>query len=504
MYTQCPKCLTIFQIDEDALQASLGIVQCGHCTQRFDALRTLSDTLPREPNAPLGELDPTERVPTLTESIPSSATERATHTGAGEVAAPTGASHPESAAPASDAQAVSVEITVTGSAQPVGGVSDWFADFETELTSSLIADASRAGLDDADGDDNAWQVVDLPAQRDFSGPDLPGSFAGFPTGDAELADQAAWCASLDDAGALVGGAPRVPAPEYPAPGGEGDELFAGDVVAPGPEELGASPADGTDMQPPDEAEEAANDPATPAASESGPSPAVPDAALPASMFLVHEAGNIGDATAPDAVPTVVEPAPAEASPPAEEAAPSEEAARAEVISDPAEPLPPVYVRPRRRRSAGVAWALGCLALVVVLAAQLAWIKRVDLFQNPATHGWTARACQVIACRLPPIPDVAKLELVSRDVRPDPQVAGALTITATLRNDAHFRQPWPVVVVELSDLDNNPVAMRRFRPAEYMPDPARRAAGIAPGATSAIAFEVVDPGRRAVSFQFGFE
>jgi hypothetical protein len=176
----------------------------------------------------------------------------------------------------------------------------------------------------------------------------------------------------------------------------------------------------------------------------------------------------------------------------------------EIVSDPAEPVAPVYVRPRRRRTAGVAWALGCLVLALVLAAQIAWIKRVDLFRDPATHPWVARACQVIACRLPPIRDASKLELVSRDVRPDPHTSGALMITATVRNDADFRQPWPVVVVELTDLDNNVVAMRRFRPAEYMPDAARRAAGIAAGATSAVAFEVADPGRRAVAFRFSFE
>jgi hypothetical protein len=59
-------------------------------------------------------------------------------------------------------------------------------------------------------------------------------------------------------------------------------------------------------------------------------------------------------------------------------------------------------------------------------------------------------------------------------------------------------------VELNDLDNKPVAMRRFRPSEYMTDPARRAAGIAPGATAVVAFEVADPGRRAIAFQFDFE
>ena len=166
---------------------------------------------------------------------------------------------------------------------------------------------------------------------------------------------------------------------------------------------------------------------------------------------------------------------------------------------------PVYVRPRRRVSrASVAWALGCVLSAGLLAAQLAWADRVELFRNPATQTWMARICRVVPCNLPLIKDTSQLELLSRDVRPDPNAAGALTITATVRNNATFRQPWPVVVVELNDLDNRPVAMRRFRPSEYMTDPARRGAGIAPGATAVVAFEVADPGRRAVAFQFGFE
>ncbi|HEX5953512.1 MAG TPA: DUF3426 domain-containing protein, partial [Rhodanobacteraceae bacterium] len=170
----------------------------------------------------------------------------------------------------------------------------------------------------------------------------------------------------------------------------------------------------------------------------------------------------------------------------------------------AEPAP-VYVPPRRRVSrASVAWALGCVLLALLLAAQLAWANRIELVRNPATQAWMARICDTVSCNLPLIKDTAKLELLSRDVRPNPIAAGALTITATVRNNAAFSQPWPVVVVELNDLDNRPVAMRRFRPSEYMTDRARRDAGIAAGATAAVAFEVADPGRRAVAFQFGFE
>ncbi len=456
MYTQCPHCLTVFQIEEDALQSSLGIVQCGHCARRFDALRTLSHTLPRVPNTPPAE-DPAKRVPTLTEAVP-----------------PNAFPPPPLTPPAP------------------GSGSDWFADFETELTTSLIADSAQTATGDGSGD-YAWQVTDLAVQGLASSPEPPVVLGDFRLHDEELADQAAWCESLEDAGLLLGGAPKTVAAEFPAPGGgEGIEPPSPEDAATEPDEPTGVPGDEAGPSPPDGLDLAAGDPQGMLPPESVPVGVAHRDALPASLFLVHEADQEAAAT-PDA-----------REPEAPDAAASEASPHQEVVSDPAEPLPPVYVRPRRHRTAGMAWTLGCLVLVVVLAAQVAWIKRVELFRSPATHAWTARACEVIACRLPPMRDVAKLELMSRDVRPDPRVAGALTITATLRNDAGFRQPWPVVVVKLSDLDNNPVAMRRFRPAEYMPDPDRRAGGIAPGATSAIAFEVADPGRRAVSFEFGFE
>jgi hypothetical protein len=200
----------------------------------------------------------------------------------------------------------------------------------------------------------------------------------------------------------------------------------------------------------------------------------------------------------------------DALPPDFGASPEEAASPAENADEPAghsQPAAePVYVPPRRRRigRSDWLWATGCVVLALALAAQVAWASRVALVRDPATQAQAMQLCARLDCRLPPIRDTAKLELLSRDVRPDPDAAGALAITATFRNNAPYRQPWPVVVVELTDLDNNVVAMRRFRPAEYMPDPARRSAGIAAGTTAAVAFEVADPGKRAVSFHFGFD
>ena len=416
MYTQCPECLTVYEIDEDALQASLGIVRCGRCDKRFDALRTLSDTLPIEPLSPLPGQEPGECAPTLTEAVPPSTIERA---------ARKSRSRKPAAASAPTEEATPQSTTATGAS-----ADDWFADIEFELSASAIA------------------------------PDVPAPDTGNDTWMVELPEEPRDSAAAEDArDTLVEDAGETSGPASPA--GTGEEI-------------------------PRELESEALDFDGPLDSLSGDANAEFDAPSPA---LDEVAEGSADAGAGEASPadTPIEIVPADA---------ETEATAA---------LPPVYVRPRRRFSrASAMWTLGCVPLALLLAAQLAWANRVELFRDPATQPWVARVCRNIPCQLPLIRDTAKLELLSRDVRPDPRTTGALTITATVRNDAAFNQPWPVVVVVLTDLDNNPVAMRRFRPAEYMTDPARRAVGIAPGANAVVAFEVADPGKRAVAFQFGFE
>lgn len=178
---------------------------------------------------------------------------------------------------------------------------------------------------------------------------------------------------------------------------------------------------------------------------------------------------------------------------------------------PAEPAPvppalPAFVRGRqpRSRTHNGRWIGGCAVLTLLLAAQLAWANRVALADNPGMRPLLAHVCSALRCTLPLRQDLSRLTLLSRDIRPHPSVPGALIISAALRNDAGFTQPYPLIRIALSDLDGNPIAMRRFRPSEYVSDPKTRAAGLSPGATIAVAFEVEDPGKNAVAFEFGFE
>lgn len=449
MYTQCPQCRTIFEINEDALQASLGIVRCGHCSERFDALRTLSESLPAGPEAALPEHDPEALAPTLTSAI-----------------APGGMQAAAQPARGSASEAVPSNDDTLATAQPDEA---WFDAFSGDRARALIADAAGIPPETIQGDP-AWQLPDLPMQARFAELDAiptPGvesltepSKANPPTPAAAVAAESepfteAW--GLD-----------IPV-EPVAP----EEHATSDV--PTANAGAAECADDTDATVPLTATETESD---------------IDSWLPEDPLRAEDLLSPGTGATEEENPASMAP---------QDEPPDDDAEHATVA-------PHVYVPPRRRRirRSDWLWAIGCALLALALTAQIAWNRRVMLVRDPATQAQALRLCARFDCRLPPIRDTTKLELLSRDVRPDPDASGALAITATFRNNAPYRQPWPIVVVELTDLDNNVVAMRRFRPVEYMPDAARRTAGIAAGTTAAVAFEVADPGKRAVSFHFGFD
>jgi hypothetical protein len=108
-----------------------------------------------------------------------------------------------------------------------------------------------------------------------------------------------------------------------------------------------------------------------------------------------------------------------------------------------------------------------------------------------------------ACELPPRVDLSRIELVDRDVRQHPQVAGALLINATLVNRAAFTQPYPVLAITFSNPSGTPVAARRFNPAEYLGKQADTEAGMPTDTPLRVVLEIADPGEDAVSFQFEF-
>jgi predicted Zn finger-like uncharacterized protein len=126
-----------------------------------------------------------------------------------------------------------------------------------------------------------------------------------------------------------------------------------------------------------------------------------------------------------------------------------------------------------------------------LAAQNDWRPGLELF------------CSFLRCELPLQVDLSRIELVSRDVRKHPRVAGALLINATLVNRADFRQPYPILEVTFSNSSGIPVAARRFHPGEYLGNQADIKAGMPVDTQLHVMLEIEDPGEDAVSFEFEF-
>ncbi len=143
-----------------------------------------------------------------------------------------------------------------------------------------------------------------------------------------------------------------------------------------------------------------------------------------------------------------------------------------------------------------------LLLTVTLMAQYVWWDRNRLAQISAIRPALDWLCQPLACNLPLRHDLARVEMVEREVRDHPNVKDALLVSAAFVNRANFVQAYPVLQIAFSDISGAPVAVRRFRPEEYLHErsPAR---GMAPGEQTLVMLEVVDPGQRAVSFQFDF-
>src|SRR5690606_25747421 len=88
--------------------------------------------------------------------------------------------------------------------------------------------------------------------------------------------------------------------------------------------------------------------------------------------------------------------------------------------------------------------------------------------------------------------------LAREVAPHPQRRDALRARASFRNDARWPQPWPRLLLTLSDVDGRAVAARAFTPDQYLGG-APSTPLVAPGQTVEIALEIREPSVETVSY-----
>jgi predicted Zn finger-like uncharacterized protein len=160
-------------------------------------------------------------------------------------------------------------------------------------------------------------------------------------------------------------------------------------------------------------------------------------------------------------------------------------------------------RPRAFSGRDVMSAFSIILLAVLLGLQWLWFNRATLATQADWRPVLEELCAVVHCELPLRVDLSQLAIINRDVRQHPAASEALLINAVFENRADFIQPYPFFEVSFIDSTGSPVAMRRFRPEEYLDEDVKVALGMAPQAPVQVVLEVMDPGEAAVSFQFDF-
>jgi len=142
------------------------------------------------------------------------------------------------------------------------------------------------------------------------------------------------------------------------------------------------------------------------------------------------------------------------------------------------------------------------ALSLTLALQILVVDRAQLAADAQWRPAIALLCTALRCELPPWREPAAFRLLARNVVPDPSEPGVLHVTASFRNDAHWPQPWPKLLLTLSDVDGRLAGERLFEPREYLGQ-ATTENGLASGQSASVAMDIVEPAPQIVTFTFDF-
>jgi Protein of unknown function (DUF3426) len=86
---------------------------------------------------------------------------------------------------------------------------------------------------------------------------------------------------------------------------------------------------------------------------------------------------------------------------------------------------------------------------------------------PGAKPYLERACIPLNCTVPPPRQTALLSIESSELQVDKNVAGLLTLSATLRNRAAVAQAHPSIELTLTDADDRPMSRRVLAPADYL-------------------------------------
>ena len=156
----------------------------------------------------------------------------------------------------------------------------------------------------------------------------------------------------------------------------------------------------------------------------------------------------------------------------------------------------------------VLWGIGFLLLTTSLLLEYLWFNRNQFIQVPEIQAEIETLCQTFECKKLSIRAPSRIELIARNIYSHPNEKDILLIDVTMRNNANFSQPYPVMQINFSDIRGNTVAARRFLATEYLPIEYKQGDNkqqdlLAPNTSTSITMEIQDPGKQSKTYEFNF-
>ena len=147
----------------------------------------------------------------------------------------------------------------------------------------------------------------------------------------------------------------------------------------------------------------------------------------------------------------------------------------QISTDKAPPEPPpdaitpdpfVSGQPSHQKSISAPVILLTLLLALSAAAQLAWLQRDRLLENPRARNVAEKICPYLGCRLPPAQQPQTFRILDRIFEPYAPHPGAYQLKLLLRNESTSAQPLPALQLSLLDRGQQVMARRTFTSSDY--------------------------------------
>lgn len=153
-----------------------------------------------------------------------------------------------------------------------------------------------------------------------------------------------------------------------------------------------------------------------------------------------------------------------------------------------------------RKAASFFIAILILVLgTVSLAGQAIHFNSTSLSLNPEYRRLVQKFCAYTDCPISEYRNLDGIEISQFVVQGHREHDAALSINLLLNNRAGFEQRFPRLLIRFNDLNDAPVAERRFSPSDYLQGRLASATVMPRNQKVQIHLEVLDPGDRATNY-----